>query len=125
MQSCSVLCVSRSVSVWLGKLACIEPIKAVRPKPASIMETALQLKVEGLVMKDLRMKDMVVANKKEVDKTINPLFIKDEQVGTRLRVAIRLTPELSREITKAACTRPTIDDLLLEFFLPGIEDRVR
>ena len=114
MQSCSVLCVSRSVSVWLGKLACIEPIKAVRPKPASIMETALQLKVEGLVMKDLRMKDMVVANKKEVDKTINPLFIKDEQVGTRLRVAIRLTPELSREITKAACTRPTM--MLLDFF---------
>ena len=53
------------MSVWLGKLACIEPIKAVRPKPASIMETVLQLKVEGLVMKDLRMKDMVVATKRK------------------------------------------------------------
>ena len=90
------------------------------------MEKALQLKVaRGLVMKVLRMGGHGGGNKKEGDKTLNPLFIKDQQVGTLLRVAIRLTPELSREITKAACTRPTIDDLLLEFFLPGIEDRVR
>ena len=73
-------------------------------------------------MKVLRMGGHGGGNKKEGDKTLNPLFIKDEQVGTRLRVAIRLTPELSREITKAACTRPTM--MLLDFFFPGIEDRV-